>query len=437
MCQRRVAPRAAWLGVPGRVRLAALLLASLLVAGGARAQAPDTESPPVDPPAARLAVGGEVTVTVGPRDPHYFNFTDYYQNANRLTVVTASLAFTATRWLDLVAEVRTENTDRVRLSAAYARVRPGGGDRFALLAGRVPPVFGLFSRTRYGSDNPLVSRPLAYQYLSSLRYDAVAPSIDALLAVRGEGWRVQYPEHTAPVSSPGYGGSTDAPPAGVAPAPGVPLVSTSRWDTGVAAAFVSSRLEASAGLTVGSLSDPRVDDNNGSLQLAGRTRWQPHPSWSLGASAARGGFLSDEAARRAGAGGRAFPQAAIGVDATFEAGHLVVRGEVVHSSWHLPLGEGGTRRRLSARATTVEARYRLHPRLDVAARADRLGFSSVTTASAASATPWDAEVARVEAGVGYRLARQWRLKLAYQHDWRFGATREDAGFPLAQLAVWF
>jgi hypothetical protein len=371
-------------------------------------------------------------VTVGPEDRHYFNFTDYYQNALRLTVASTNVAFTLTPWLDLVGEVRVENTDRVRMSAAYARVRPRAGGGLTLVAGRVPPVFGLFANTRYGSDNPLVSRPLAYQYLSTLRYDALPPSIESLLVVRGEGWRVSYPAGTA---APGDGYAKPAAP----PAPGVPVVSTSRWDTGVLTTFAGGWGEVTGGATVGSLSDPRVDDNNGSWQVVGRVRWQPHPAWAFGASAARGAFVADAAARDVGASDRAWPQSAVAVDASFAAGHLGIRGEVVRSGWRVPLEtDPTTGQRLSARGATLEVRYRLHPRLDIAARLDRLDFSEVAGSShSVYPTPWDAGVTRVETALGYRLARQWRVKVAYQHNWRFGDEREGKGFPVAQLAVWF
>ena len=38
-------------------------------------------------------------------------------------------------------------------------------------------------------------------------------------------------------------------------------------------------------------------------------------------------------------------------------------------------------------------------------------------------------MSRVEVGASYRLARRWRLKLVYQHNWRFGRRADERGLP--------
>jgi hypothetical protein len=375
-------------------------------------------------------VAADISVTVGPDDPYWFNYTDYYQNALQFFVASFGGSYRLASWLDAVGEVRVENDDRVRMSALYARARPWRGWPLTVSAGRVPPIFGAFARTRYGNDNPLISRPLAYQYLTTLRYDVVPSSADSLLAVRGSGWLVRYPESRPP-----------NPSVPASPAAGVPLVSTSRWDTGIVAHVESPRFEVAGGVTVGSLSDPRVDDNNGGKQVVARAEWRPAPAWSIGVSAARGAFVSDKAADAAGAagGGDEWPQRAIGLDASFTRGHFRVRGEVVFGNWSVPaVAAPYLDAPLSATGATVEVLRRVAPRVDVAARADWLGFSDVTgTRYGGVPTPWDADVVRVEAGVSCRLARRWRIKAVYQHDWRYDTERESDGFPAAQLVTWF
>src|SRR5438445_5776950 len=44
---------------------------------------------------------------------------------------------------------------------------------FDVQIGRIPPTFGAFARRTYANDNPLIGYPLAYQYLTSLRADAL------------------------------------------------------------------------------------------------------------------------------------------------------------------------------------------------------------------------------------------------------------------------
>jgi hypothetical protein len=70
---------------------------------------------------------------------------------------------------------------------------------------------------RYGSSNILIGQPLAYQYLTSIRADALPATPDDLLRMRGRGWLSNFPSATP------------------TPGPGLPLVNTSRWDTGVQA----------------------------------------------------------------------------------------------------------------------------------------------------------------------------------------------------------
>src|SRR6202521_1655125 len=86
---------------------------------------------------------------------------------------------------------------------------------FDIQVGRVPPTFGAFARRTYASDNPLIGYPLAYQYLTALRPDAVPASADEMLRMRGRGW----------LSSYSIGNLT--------PDRGLPIASAFRWDTGV------------------------------------------------------------------------------------------------------------------------------------------------------------------------------------------------------------
>ena len=51
-----------------------------------------------------------------------------------------------------------------------------------------PDLRGVSRRHAYAADNPLIGYPLAYQYLTSLRPDALPASADELLRMRGRGW---------------------------------------------------------------------------------------------------------------------------------------------------------------------------------------------------------------------------------------------------------
>src|SRR6185436_19874049 len=183
--------------------------------------------------------------------------------------------------------------------------------------GRVPPTFGAFARRTDASDNPLIGYPLAYQYLISLRPDAVPASADELLRRRGLGWRVRY--------------SLGEPAADV----GVPLVSAFRWDTGAQVHSTMGMVSATASVTAGTLSNPLFSDDNGGRQIAGRIELRPFSGLTAAASVARGAFISDEAALAAGGEphGASFPQNAWGADLEYSRHYYMVRVETIVSAW--------------------------------------------------------------------------------------------------------
>jgi predicted porin len=129
-------------------------------------------------------------------------------------------------------------------------------------------------------------------------------------------------------------------------------------------------------------------------------------------------------------------QRAYGVDGEYSLGHVVVRGEIVSSQWDTPFLNGDPTLRLKALGTSIEGRIALTPRWSFAARGDRLGFSDVTT-STGDVRTWDANVRRAEAGFGYLLRRNVRLKATYQYNWRDGGRIQKQGMAGAQLLYWF
>ena len=72
---------------------------------------------------------------------------------------------------------------------------------------------------------------------------------EELLGMRGRGWLANYT----------LGDTT--------PAPGVPLVSAFRWDTGVQAHAENDVVALTGSVTTGTLSNPRVRDDNSGRRL--------------------------------------------------------------------------------------------------------------------------------------------------------------------------
>ena len=389
----------------------------LLVCSAAAAVAQDLPSRPISLVDGRITLGTDLSISATAQDDTdgaWFNYTDYEHNALRLLRLGVTADVRITDRLSVLTEVRSENGESLKPYALYVRARPWQDRPIDIQAGRIPPTFGAFARRGYSTGNPLIGYPLAYQYLTPVRPDAVPASADDVLGMRARGWRPSYPI-----------GSLDV-------ATGLPLITAFRWDTGVQVRVGPSHLNASAALTNGTVSDPRTRDNNGGKQISGRVQWQPSAAWSLGGSAAHGAYLADAVLANAtvitGSGGSR--QRALGVDGEYSRDYWQVRGEVIWNQWEIPT----LSQDLAAVSLFAEGRYKIFPGTFVAGRVDRLTFSQLR--SAGGGATWDAPVTRIEAGVGYYLRPNLLAKGSYQHNWRDGGGVRRLGLLAAQLQFW-
>lgn len=404
----------------------ALVLLSFVL-GAASAGAQGLPSEPITFGDGRVIVGADVTATIAPDDPGFFNYTNYEYNALRNFRIGVSAEVRASDRLQLLAEVRVDHLETVQPFAFYARIRPWPARRFDIQIGRIPPTFGAMSRRPYSADNLLIGQPLAYQYLTSLRPDALPASTGELLSMRGRGWRSSFST-----------GNQNA-------APGVPLVNAFRWDTGVQVHGKGTVIEWTAAVTNGTLSNPRVGDDNGGKQIAGRVVLRPVPALAVGMSGARGAFLSRAVASALPAGFSLDrgTQQALGLDAEYSTGRFLARTETIWSRWTIPNLQNLQPPQnphhpappLTALAILLEGRYRLVPGVYVAARGERLEFSRVT--SDTRTAPWDAPVQRLELGGGWSIRRNVILKASWQRDTRSGGRVRRFSAGALQVMYWF
>ncbi len=220
-----------------------------------------------------VVIGTDVSVALTPQDDTdgaWFNYTDYEHNALRLFRVGVTADVRLSDRVSVLTEIRSENGDALEPYALYLRVRPWRDRPIDIQGGRIPPTFGAFARRDYGAGNPLIGYPLAYQYLTAVRPDALPASTDDVLRMRARGWRPSYPIGSLEI------------------APGMPLITAFRWDTGVQVRVGPDSLNASVAVTNGTSSDPRTRDNNGGKQIAGRLQWRPGAALAIGGSAAKG-----------------------------------------------------------------------------------------------------------------------------------------------------
>jgi hypothetical protein len=405
-----------------RFLLATLVTVLAAAASGGELRAQTLPAGPIRTLDGRLTISGEIVGTAGAADDTaFFNYTDYENNALRMSRAALAAAWRPAEWVAFVAELRTEDFAHVDAFGAYVRIRPFRSIPLDVQAGRIPPSFGAFGRRAYATDQILIGFPLAYQYLTSLRPDSVPATADDLIRMRGRGWRPSFP----------IGSFEDA--------PGVPLITAFQWDTGVQARWIAGPLELTGALTNGTVSDPRFNDNNDAKQWSGRAAVRPVVGLVIGASAARGGFLADdvveilpEAARE-----RDYAQSAFGLDAEYSRDYWIVRAELVRSRWSLPLLWPAGTMDVSALGAWVEGRYKFTPRIFAAARVDHLGFSKISGSIWTSPTSWDAPVNRVEWGGGYYFQRNLVGRAVVQHNRRDGGFVRSRTFVSAQISYWF
>jgi hypothetical protein len=402
--------------------LACRVLAGVLLAaipGGAFAQS--AEYPDVHAPARQVAGGGELAAIAGRRDnTAFFNYTDYERNALRIARLRLFGEWRPSDRLSVIGELRTENADDLTAPGLYVRWRPIVTQELFIQAGRIPPVVGGFGRHAYGRDNIVIGQPLAYQYLTSVRPDALPATVDDLVRMRGRGWQTSFPLGSSTLTT------------------GVPLISISKWDTGVSGLWRYQWIDIGMAVTRGSPAVPIVRETNSSLMWSGRIAAHVRGGTTVGLSAARGQWLTDDALIAAtGDRDRPAAQSILGGDLETGIGKWLIRAEWLRSTFELPIAQAADPDgRLQAWSHFVEARYRIHPRFQLGLRVDRITFSRIKGELLGAAT-WDADVDRIEGVLGFRATRHIELRGGWQHNWRDGGRVRERGLPALALLYWF
>lgn len=404
---------------PRRPGFGLFVLAGLLAVLSRPAAAQTEEAHPAE---RRVSVGGDVGIFLAPPDPRtYFNYTTYDIDGLRMAQVQLYGEWHLRDRLSLVGELRTENASTAEASALYLRWRPSARTPLVIQAGRIPPVVGAFARRAYSRDNAVLGMPLAYQYLTLLRPDALPSSTSDVLKMRARGWQPTYPIGSLALT------------------PGVPLVAGSRWDTGVEANWTTRWLELSTAVTQGAPAVPVVRESNHDRMWSGRAAGHLPGGVIVGVSAARAGWLADSVLDLTPEG-RNTPhtQTLVGADTEFGVGRWLVRAEWLRSRFDLPIvNDSNPAHRLTAQSGFIEGRFRFHPRMQIGLRADRLAFGRLLDPVTGATPTWDANVTRVEATFGLRLSRALEVRAGWQENRRQSDRSARRGLPIAGLLYWF
>ena len=305
------------------------------------------------------------------------------------------------------AKLRSEDLEHPSVYAAYARMQA-----LAELAdstiqvGRIPPTFGAFSRRAYSDRQSGHRLPARLSVPDVAAHRRRAGDRRRSAADAGAGLAIELPGRSRRRRRPG-----------------VPLVSGFRWDTGVQVGWKGGPVEVAGAVTNGTLSNPRVvgrQRRQAGVRAASASRRR---SGSSSAPPGRSGaWLARE---RAGRPTRPTQQA------------LRRRRRILARSLDRPRRDGleplgrcrcrsrrRTRKRVDALGRWIEGRYRITPRIFVAGRADRLGFSDASRQRrrCRAAAVGCAGDAASKPAVGYYLQRNLVVRAT-----RPGATGATAG----------
>lgn len=311
------------------------------------------------------------------------------------------------------------------------RVVESEGYDFYLQAGKIPTPFGTFGERAYTEENPLMATPLMYHYFSSVRTNQLPADNRDLLDHQGQGQLADYTGFMG-------GGS-------FIPHNGLPMVYDNCWDVGFAGVGSVGRLEYVVAVTQGTVSAPRFDggDDNDGQQVAFHLGYVPHHSLRLGTSYARGPYLGEDVKpviEQQGAELEDFEQEIWGFDLEYSVGRLRVIGEAAANRWQAPTvrDAAGRREDLKNVGWYLEAKYTVLAGLFVAARYGEVSFGNIDDGTGTgSRTPWDADVQRLEVGLGYHFNHRFMTKAAWQENRRSAPVSLDEGFGGLQLIVTF
>jgi hypothetical protein len=194
---------------------------------------------------------------------------------------------------------------------------------------------------------------------------------------------------------------------------------------------------AAAALTNGTVSNPRVADDNTGKQIAARVTATPTIGLTFGGSFARGEFLDrDVRALLPDGNAHHYEQRAAEFDVEYSRDHWLARAEVIGSEWSLPMpAMSPAPVPVRSLATSFEGRYAFAPGWYAAARAEHLGFSKIVATTRTD--EWEAPVTRVEVGAGYYLQRNLVAKMSLQMNRRDGGRVPKSNLAAVQLLYWF
>jgi hypothetical protein len=287
-------------------------------------------------------------------------------------------------------------------------------------AGRIPIHDGAWASRTYSDKNPLIGIPLAYYWHSTLSYRMMPADLAALVAQRGGGQAgVFYADADGPR---GTAWSS------------APMLYDNCWDQGLFVLGKQGKVEYSLGTTVGAPSSPvKGTDTNDNLAIHAKLGFAVGDWMKTRVSYAAGAYLWDDVAPYLPAGKSVndYYQRLWVLSTELSRDRYLLHAEFFANHYETPLRADG----LGNRSFYLEGCAKLWPGSYVTVRYEELSFEEVQ--SGGENLSWDQNVRRIEAGAGYNVSRELRLKAVVQmYDLGSGFASETA-YPAVQASLKF
>ncbi|MCX6595518.1 MAG: hypothetical protein NTV70_04030 [Acidobacteria bacterium] len=287
----------------------------------------------------------------------------------------------------------TVKADMIQAFLGYARQVKGV--TVMAKAGRLSSAFGSFAIRYDDVENPLIDQPLVYSAPVRLNPNQLACGTNDILHQQAYAVDVVH-----------YCGGAPGHNHGVVP---VTLYGLPGIELGFASRHFDGRFQVTNSSPINPLSLTAAGQSAQWTAGGGFTPWH---SLRIGASAYRGSYLGAPLRPLLPAGGslRDYAATGAGVDAQFQHGRTLVRGE--WQWFQLPMPR--FRQQPSLQAGYVEAKVTMTPRIYLAARGGAQTFGAITDTRGVSADQFAPSRGFLESGLGFRLNRMQLVKLSYQ-----------------------
>ena len=312
--------------------------------------------------------------------------------------------FRADRGFDPGVAVR-----EARFDEYFLRYTPFEKPWVNIQAGKFATVFGSYVKRHDSWHNPFITAPLAYENMLTVSDLAPAPRAGFLN-------RQNIPENKRTW---------------------LPLIWGPSYASGASVFGTVEQVDYAVEIKNASISSRpafwREIDEWDSPTVNARIGHRPNAAWNYGISGSGGTYLVPPARPLLPAGTTLsdYNQWTIGHDISYARHHWQFWAELFLSRFEVPfVGDADTA------GYYLEAKYKFTPKLFGALRWNQQLFGEVPNPSGGK-VPWDDDIWRIDAGLGYRFTRHLQTKIQYSYQQEKGPLQQGEQLVAGQITVKF